>query len=102
MSGPRLSSTLPSVEAEHRASVAAGFVRGLLSGARARGLLPGALLASAGLDSRHLEDSRRTPIAAYAELYNEVVRVLDDEGRAEEPRTTPERSDLLEKNLASA
>jgi AraC-like DNA-binding protein len=79
MSGRRLSPTLPAIEAEHRASVAAGFVRGLLSGARARGMLPGALLAAAGLDSRHLEDGRRTPIAAYAELYNEVVRVLDDE-----------------------
>jgi AraC-like DNA-binding protein len=53
-------------------------VRGLLSG------LPpsraGDILAAAGLGRGHLDDAVRTPIAAYAALYNTVVRELSDEG----------------------
>ena len=67
-----------SVEAEHRASVASGFVTGLLSGVRARGLAPAPLLAAAGLGPEHL-DGRRAPISAYAELYNAVVGGMRDE-----------------------
>jgi AraC-like DNA-binding protein len=70
----------PSAEAEHRATVAAGFVRGLLSGAVARGVDPAPLLDAAGLDARHLADETRTPIGAYAALYNGIVRALGDEG----------------------
>jgi AraC-like DNA-binding protein len=68
----------PSIEADNRATVAAGFVRGLLSGLpppRAEDMLDGA-----GLSRRHLDDAVRTPIAAYAALYNAVVRELSDEG----------------------
>jgi AraC-like DNA-binding protein len=53
-------------------------VRGLLSG-----LAPdraGDVLGAAGLGRRHLDDAVRTPIAAYAALYNAVVRELSDEG----------------------
>ena|SRR5688572_5640999 len=80
MSIRRQAVRVPSAEAYHRATVAAGFVRGLLSGARSNGLALDPLLAVAGLGKEYLEDDRRTPIAAYATLYNEVVRALQDEG----------------------
>src|SRR5688572_18791216 len=67
-----------STEAENRATVAAGFVAGLLSGVRGRARHE--LLAAAGLGPGHLEGSARTPIASYAALYNAVVRELGDEG----------------------
>lgn len=67
-----------STEAEHRATVAAGFVAGLLS-AVPRGTA-GKLLAAAGLGPEHRDGPARTPIGAYAALYNEVVRALGDEG----------------------
>jgi len=66
-------------EAENRATVAAGFVAGLVSGVRGRDARQ-ALLAAAGLGREHLEGPARTPIAAYAALYNAVVRELGDEG----------------------
>jgi AraC-like DNA-binding protein len=53
-------------------------VRGLLSG-----LAPqraGEALGAAGLGREHLDDAMRTPIAAYAALYNVAVRELSDEG----------------------
>ena len=78
MSPPRSGTGLPSIEADNRATVAAGFVRGLLSGLapqRAEGVL-----GAAGLGRNHLDDAVRTPIAAYAALYNAVVRELSDEG----------------------
>lgn len=79
---PRTTSAgaFPSTEADHRATVAAGFVAGLLSGARARGQEPARLLRAAGLGTEHLEGAARTPIAAYAALYNAVVEALADEG----------------------
>src|SRR5258706_4899071 len=67
----------------HRATVAAGFVTGLLSGVCARGLDPSGLLQAAGLTSEVLADRRaRIPIASYVSLYNTVVRELGDEGLA--------------------
>src|SRR5258706_16054449 len=75
---PRPADRSPSVEAAHRATVASGFVTGLLSGARARGLDPQPLLAAAGLGPEHLA-RERAPISAYAELYNAVVREMRDE-----------------------
>lgn len=69
--------------ADHRATVAAGFVTGLLSGMAARGLDPTGLLAEAGLEEKVLRDrDARVPIAAYVALYNAVVRELGDEGFA--------------------
>jgi len=75
---PAISPVAPT-EAENRATVAAGFVAGLVSGVHGGGTT-GALLAAAGLGREHLEGPARTPIAAYAALYNDVVRELDDEG----------------------
>ena len=69
-----------STEAENRATVASGFVTGMLSGLRGRGLDPRLALAAAGLGDEHLDGRRRTPIGAYAALYNAVVRQLGDEG----------------------
>jgi len=66
-----------------RATVAAGFVSGMLSGMRARGLDPGPALAAAGLGPESLRGpGARVPIDRYAALYNAVVRALDDEGFA--------------------
>lgn len=71
----------PSASPPDRATVAAGFVTGLLSG------LPGgraearALLAQAGLPAECLtRREARVPLAGYAALYDVVVRHLDDEG----------------------
>lgn len=72
----------PSVPGPHRATVAAGFVIGLLSGLRARGEDPRALLQAAGLSPVALSEGSRTPVEAYAALYNHVVRHLGDEGFA--------------------
>jgi AraC-like DNA-binding protein len=75
MSGDRIAyvATLP--DASHRATVAAGFVTGMLSGLRRRGMDPQPLLTAAGVRA-----GERVPIAAYARLYNIVVDFLDDEG----------------------
>jgi AraC-like DNA-binding protein len=73
----------PSAEHDHRATVAAGFVRGLLSGLRARGLDPAPFLHAAGLPPDTLEPhAARVPIEHYVALYNTVARELDDEGFA--------------------
>lgn len=76
----RLRTPFHSAEADNRATVAAGFVTGMLSGLRARGVDPSPLLAAAGLTKEHLDARRRTPIAAYAALYNQAVGHLKDEG----------------------
>src|SRR5258706_411813 len=67
----------------HHATVAAGFVTGLLSGVCARGLDPSGLLQAAGLKLEVLGDRHaRVPIASYVSLYNTVVHELGDEGLA--------------------
>jgi AraC-like DNA-binding protein len=67
----------------HRATVAAGFVAGLLSGIQAKGLDPSGLLRGVGLEPDVLADrDARVPIATYVALYNLVVRELGDEGFA--------------------
>jgi len=58
-----------------RPTVAAGFVRGLLSAVPARSRP--ALLAQAGIDAASA--STRVPLDAYAALYNAVVGALGDE-----------------------
>lgn len=73
--------TTRSGEALNRATVAAGFVAGLLSGARALGVDPGPLLDAAQLPRDCLQKSTtRVPIANYAALYNAVAATLQDEG----------------------
>jgi AraC-like DNA-binding protein len=54
----------------------------MLSGLRARGDDARALLRAAGLGPEALRETVRTPIDAYAALYNEAVRHLGDEGFA--------------------
>jgi AraC-like DNA-binding protein len=78
----RSGSSSSSIDGGHRATVAAGFVSGLLSGAKARGDDPRALLGAAGLPPESLHAPARTPIDAYAALYNHVVEHLGDEGFA--------------------
>jgi len=74
----------------HRATVAAGFVTGLLSGLRGRRADVAALLAAAGLPREILSDSGvRAPIAAYAALYNAVVARLGDEAFGLFPHRLP-------------
>lgn len=70
-----------SARAADRATVAAGFVTGLVSGVRGRGIDPAGLLRSAGVPPTVLSDRHaRVPLAQYAALYNAVVQALDDEG----------------------
>ncbi len=61
-----------------RATVARGFVSGMLSGMQQRGHDPAPLLAAAGIDLA--EPASRIPIARYAALYNLTVAELGDEG----------------------
>lgn len=71
----------PSAEALHRATVAAGFVRGMVSGLAARRIAAAAVLRQAGVAPGCLADPRaRIPIADYARLYNTVAARLRDEG----------------------
>ena len=81
MSSSPPAALLPSVEALHRATVAAGFVRGVVSGLGRRRITASAVLREAGLDTSCLSDRRaRIPISDYARLYNTVAARLGDEG----------------------
>jgi AraC-like DNA-binding protein len=62
--------------------VAAGFVGGMLSGMRERGIDCGPALRAAGLPRGLGRGAGRVPIDRYAALYNAVVRELGDEGFA--------------------
>ena len=77
---------MASLQQSSRASVAAGFVTGMLAGLAAR---PGGdatirrLLGDTGVSERVLADpAERIGVVRYAELYNRLVRELDDEGFA--------------------
>ncbi len=61
-----------------RATVAMGFVHGMLAGIVRRGMDPTPLLAAAGIN--HAEPATRIPVERYAALYNLINRQLDDEG----------------------
>jgi AraC-like DNA-binding protein len=66
--------------AAHRATVAAGFVTGLLSGVALRGGDRATFLDEARIDPRVLQDpALRVPIDAYVALYNRVAEALGDE-----------------------
>jgi AraC-like DNA-binding protein len=66
-----------------RATVAIGFVTGLLSGMAARRLPYAGLLAQAGIAAADLgEPGARVPLRSYATLYNLAVHSLGDEGFA--------------------
>lgn len=69
--------------AHHRATVAAGFVSGLLSGYAEKQLSTAAAMREAGIDPRVLADPRaRVPLPAYAQLYGALIRAHGDEGFA--------------------
>lgn len=62
------------------ATVAIGFVTGMLAGLQRAGRDPAPLLAAAGIAPATLGDpAARIPLAAYADLYNRVAAALDDE-----------------------
>ncbi|MCK6389626.1 MAG: AraC family transcriptional regulator [Azonexus sp.] len=64
---------------KHRsqATVAMGFVRGMLSGMQKRAAIPQSLLDEFGIDIA--DTASRIPIDHYAALYNRLTRLLDDE-----------------------
>lgn len=67
--------------ARPRATVAIGFVQGMLAGLARKGQPVAPLLERAGIAARILDDpAARIPIEHYAELYNLLNRELDDEG----------------------
>ncbi|ATE61035.1 AraC family transcriptional regulator [Thauera sinica] len=61
-----------------RATVAMGFVTGMLSGMRRQGRDPAPILAASGIDLA--DAASRIPVDRYAALYNRVIAELDDEG----------------------
>ena len=72
-----------SVSPLDRATVAAGFVTGLLAGLAERGLDRAGPLREAGIEPRVLADpAARVPLPAYAALYDAVIRAHGDEGFA--------------------
>ena len=60
-----------------QATVAMGFVTGMLAGLPRRDLDPSALLATAHIDIT--DSAARIPIDRYAALYNLLTRRMDDE-----------------------
>lgn len=64
----------------HGATVAGGFVRGMLSGLLARNIDPAPVLQIAGIPAAAINDpATRVPLASYAALYKTVATHLDDE-----------------------
>ncbi len=61
-----------------QATVAMGFVTGMLAGLRHRGMDPAPLLQATGIDIA--DTASRISIERYAALYNRLNRELDDEG----------------------
>ena len=70
-----------------QATVAMGFVDGMLSGMRRRGRDPAALLAATGIGLA--DTARRIPVDRYAALYNLIIAELDDEALGLFPRPMP-------------
>lgn len=79
--GPALSRT--TFQTSRRATVAAGFVTGMLAGLVARrdgAAVAERLLATTGIAATVLDDpAERVGVGPYAELYNRLVSELDDE-----------------------
>lgn len=70
--------TIPTPAIRTQATVAMGFVLGMLAGLRRRELDPSPLLHTAGIDIADI--ASRIPIDRYAALYNLLTRRMDDEG----------------------
>lgn len=83
MGRPSVSRDVAGTGRQDRATVAAGFVTGLLSGVARRGLDAGGPLREAGIDPAVLADpAARVPLSAYAALYGAVIRAHGDEAFA--------------------
>ncbi len=67
----------PAKARANHATVAMGFVTGMLAGCRRRGCEPTPLLAAAGVDIA--DSASRVPLDRYAALYNRINQALDDE-----------------------
>ena len=61
-----------------QATVAIGFVNGMLAGLARHGIAAGPLLTAAGIDIA--DAASRVPVDRYAVLYNRINHRLDDEG----------------------
>jgi AraC-like DNA-binding protein len=70
--------TNPKIGTRTQATVAMGFVNGMLAGLVRQGLDPAPLLAAAEVDTA--DAASRVPVENYAALYNLINRELDDEG----------------------
>ncbi|MCB4360267.1 AraC family transcriptional regulator [Quatrionicoccus australiensis] len=73
-----LQCTMPNSPGRTQATVAMGFVTGMLAGLARRSIDPGPLLAAGNIDLA--DPASRIPVADYAALYNLLNRQLDDEG----------------------
>jgi len=69
---------MPNSGSRTQATVAMGFVTGMLAGLARRRIDPEALLAASNIDIA--DPASRIPVADYAALYNLLNRQLDDEG----------------------
>ncbi|MCK0507187.1 AraC family transcriptional regulator [Aromatoleum anaerobium] len=76
--GDAFAAASPRPARSRRATVARGFVTGMLSGMVRQGRDPAPLLAETGVDLA--DAARRIPIDRYAALYNLIGREMDDEG----------------------
>ena len=70
--------TIASSPQRSQASVAMGFVTGMLAGVRRRQIDPAPILDALAIDIA--DTASRIPIDRYAALYNRLNRQLDDEG----------------------
>jgi len=68
----------PDSPTRRQATVAMGFVTGMLAGLARRRIDPAPLLAATGIDIA--DTASRIPVDRYAALYNRINRELDDEG----------------------
>jgi AraC-like DNA-binding protein len=68
----------PTANNRRQASVAMGFVSGMLAGLERRHINPATLLETAGIDIA--DTASRIPVERYAALYNLINHELDDEG----------------------
>lgn len=69
--------TIPTASQRTQATVAMGFVSGMLAGFQRQAVDPSALLASSGIDLA--DPASRIPLDRYAALYNLLTRRMDDE-----------------------
>ena len=70
--------TINATPSRSQATVAMGFVTGMLAGMLRQGLDPGPLLKTLDIDLA--DTASRIPLERYAALYNRLNRQLDDEG----------------------